>query len=228
MNVDPESNQAFVDAARTLGLDIAEKLPQFEEFEENLYEANAVMNLTRVPREECWLRHFVDSLLFQDLVPQGSALLDIGSGPGFPAWPLACARPDLKVVAIDSASKMIGFLLKNPLPNLKAVQVRAEEWQMCEAFDVVTGRAVAPLAIQLELSAPLCKIGGVVIAMRTPAEADLIKTEFSMISLQLEQVHERQLPGTDIVRLFPVYRKTDATPKKYPRTWAEMKRKPLI
>ena len=62
---------------------------------------------------------------------------------------------------------MLGFLASQPLPNLEIVQGRAEEWEAREAFDVVTGRALAPLAIQLELSAGLARIGGAVIPMRT-------------------------------------------------------------
>ena len=212
-----------------MGLDLSEQqLDLFEGFEEKLYESNAVMNLTRVPREESWLRHYIDSLLFQDLIPQGATVLDIGTGPGFPAWPLACARPDLQVVAIDSSSKMTSFLSKNPLINLKALQVRAEEWQMRDAFDVVTGRAVAPLGIQLEISVPLCKVGGRILPMRTPTEIKQMKADVSALGLRLVDIHERGLPGTDIVRLFPVYAKEKATPNRHPRAWAEMKRKPLI
>jgi 16S rRNA (guanine527-N7)-methyltransferase len=189
---------------------------------------NQVMNLTRVDREECWLRHFVDSLLFHNLIPRGSSVLDIGSGPGFPAWPLACARPDLQVVAIDSSSKMIGFLLKNPLPNLKAVQARAEDWQMREAFDVVTGRAVAPLSMQLEISAASCKVGGKVIPMRTPGDRPDFESDISKLGIRLTEIHERILPGTDIARVFPIYEKTEATPDRFPRSWSEIRRKPIF
>jgi 16S rRNA (guanine527-N7)-methyltransferase len=214
---------------RELGLNLSlDQLDQFQEFEEKLYEANAVMNLTRVPREECWLRHFVDSLLFQDLIPHGASVLDIGAGPGFPAWPLACARPDLQVVAIDSSGKMMGFLSKNLLSNLQSLTVRAEEWNTSQSFDAVTGRALAPLGIQIELSAPRCKVGGTVIPMRTPAETPLMRADVTMLGLELLTIRERPLPGTDVIRAFPVYRKIAETPARYPRPWAEIKRRPVI
>ena len=114
---------SFVQATRTLGLTLSEaQLSKFENFEEALYRANEVMNLTRVAREECWLRHFVDSLLFQDLIPRGAAVLDIGTGPGFPAWPLACARPDLSITAMhwDSGSIFPSILLLTVIKVLKA------------------------------------------------------------------------------------------------------------
>ena len=154
------NGERFRNAVAGLGLELSEaQLDAFEAFEERLYAANAVMNLTRVPKEEGWLRHFVDSLLIPRPDSEGSSVLDIGTGPGFPAWPLAAARPDLRVTALDSSGKMIGFLQGNPLPNLHAVQDRAETWGVRNQFDVVTGRALAPFGIQLELSAPACRVG---------------------------------------------------------------------
>jgi 16S rRNA (guanine527-N7)-methyltransferase len=219
----------FQDALRTIGLDLAhDHLDRFQAFEDALYKANQVMNLTRVPQQESWLRHFVDSLLFQDLIPEGSTVLDIGAGPGFPAWPLACARPDLHVTALDSSGKMLGFLKTQPLPNLEAVQARAEEWGVRDRFDVVTGRAVAPLAIQLEVSAPCAKKGGIVLPMRTPVEAPEIESfPARQLGLKLKEQVPRGLPGTDIVRQVAIYEKVEPTPAAYPRPWAEIKRKPI-
>ncbi len=199
----------------------------FDAFEEALYTANATMNLTRIPREEAWLRHFVDSLLFQDLVPEGARVLDIGTGPGFPSWPLACARPDLQVVALDSSGKMLGFLKSQPLPNLEVVQARAEDWGVRDEFDVVTGRAVAPLPIQLELSTPPLKVGGLLIPMRTPMD-DLQEPHWEVLGLRPAGRHVRRLPFTDVERLFPVFAKEKPTPAWIPRRWAEMRAEPIV
>ena len=220
---------SFKKAIASLGLNVSEQqLRQFEDFEDNLYTANSIMNLTRIPREECWLRHFVDSLLFQDLIPVGASVADIGTGPGFPAWPLACARPDLKVTALDSSRKMTGFLQKNPLPNLSVVLDRAEDWRVRERFDIVTGRAVAPFGIQMELSAPPCKVGGLIIPMRTPADEEPSKLfKAQPFGLELERIEKRELPGTDVIRAFPIYRKIAKTVPRFPRTWAEIKKSPL-
>lgn len=221
--------ERFDAVLKGIGLDLTQdQLSAFEAFEESLYAANESMNLTRVAREECWLRHFVDSLLFHDLLPEGAKVLDIGTGPGFPAWPLAVARPDLHIAALDSSGKMLGFLRTMPLPNLEVMERRAEEWGVREEFDVVTGRAVAPLTLQLELSAALCTEGGMVAPMRTPNDEDsIMRFSGSVLGLRREAVIRRPLPETDIVRVSPVYRKVGPTPAKYPRPWAEMKRKPL-
>lgn len=221
--------ERFASALESIGLHLSDQqFDAFSQFEEALYGANKVMNLTRVPREEAWLRHFLDSLLFQDLIPRGSSVLDIGTGPGFPAWPLAQARPDLRVTALDSSGKMLGFLLQHPLPNLEIINARAEELGVREKFDFVTGRALAPLAIQLELSAQPCKIGGFVVPMRTPSdEQSLIEVDESVLGLVLKERLQRALPGTDALRLFPIFQKTQRTPRNYPRRWAEIKSKPL-
>ena len=215
-------------ACKLWTLDLSEaQLDSFESFEEALYATNEHTNLTRVPRNECWLRHFVDSLAIAQWIPAGAAVQDIGTGPGFPAWPLACARPDLKVVALDSAGKMIRFLQSMKLPNLVAVQGRAEERLQIGKFEFVTGRAVAPLAIQLELSAHYVTLGGLVMPMRSTNEDDFDHPAASQLGLAFRGVEQVALPDSDIVRAFPRYQKDRQTPDKYPRSWAEMKSRPL-
>lgn len=209
------------------GMELSEaQLAAFDRFRDSLYEANEVMNLTRVPAEECWLRHFADSLLFQDLIPRDSYLLDLGTGPGFPAWPIACARPDVQVTAVDSSGKMLGFLQRQPLPNLSTILVRAEEWSAREQFDFVTGRAIAPLSIQLELSAGPCAIGGRIVPMRTPTE-EFDVPYLRLLGLRYVGAETRNLPETDVQRAFPIYEKVAATPERFPRRWADIKAKPL-
>lgn len=200
----------------------------FESYQEALYSANALINLTRVAPEDCESRHFVDSLLFVDLIPTNARVLDLGCGPGFPAWPLACARPDVHVTALDSSGKMLGFLASQPLPNLVCHLGRAEETGWRERFDVVTGRALAPLGVQLELSASSCRVGGIVMPMRTESERESIQAfSADVLGLHLSGVIERVLTGDGAVRLAPIYEKVRRTPPGYPRKWAEIKRHPL-
>ena len=200
-------------------------LDRFEEFENRLYTTNQVMNLTRIPQQECWLRHFVDSVLWHDLALDGQQVLDIGCGPGFPCWPLANVRPDLKVTGVDSSGKMLSFLRTQPLDNLIVVKARAEYWAVREEYDIVTGRALAPLPIQLEVSVAPCRVGGRVIPMRSLNDEETIqKFDASPFGLELVNIEKRLLPVVDAVRLFPVYLKTKVTPSRYPRMWAEIKK----
>ena len=198
------------------------QIESFEIFQEDLYACNETRNLTRVPEDECWVRHFADSLLFQDLFPVNASVLDIGTGPGFPAWPLACARQDLQVTALDSNGKMIAFLGRHKLRNMEIVQARAEDWDVREAFDFVTGRALAPLPAQLEISIRPCKIGGAVIPMRTLSD-DLQPPILRALGLDLADTITRELPEGNGTRVMPVYAKRLKTNPKFPRSWADIK-----
>ena len=209
-----------------IGVELTDfQLDTFESFEEALYNANEVMNLTRVPREECWSRHFLDSLLIAPLIGDGVKVLDIGCGPGFPSWPLAAARPDLHVTGMDSNGKMLGFLKSQLLPNLEVNSERAEECQLHEKFDFVTGRAVAPLAIQAEISAQFVRIGGFFVPMRT-AHDTWEEKPMNCLGLELVAIEERTIAG--VIRKFPIFRKSRPTQRKFPRKWAEIKKKPLF
>lgn len=222
------NREAFVAALASIKLTLSdEQVEQFAAFEEALYTVNEHTNLTRVKREECIYRHFIDSLLIHDLFEGVTELLDIGTGPGFPSWPIACVRPDMQVTTVDSNGKMLAFLESQRLPNMTCVPMRMEEWRVEEAFDVVTGRALAPLAIQLELSAGACAIGGRVIPMRTPADEDSLTGYEKPLGLELVDIVRRNLPVINAPRLFPVYRKVKPTAAIFPRPWAEIKRRPL-
>jgi 16S rRNA (guanine527-N7)-methyltransferase len=201
---------------------------QIGAFVDDLYVVNAEVNLTRVPPELCESRHLIDSALLLPFLPPQALVLDIGCGPGFPAWLLAMLRPDISVVAMDSAHKMLRFMERHPLKNLSIRLQRAEEWVDREAIDVVTGRALAPFAVQAELSAPYVKIGGAFIPFRTPTEREEIAAfPAARVGLASPEWHEVAVPGEEAVRLFPVLRKEKATPQTYPRSWAMIKKTPL-
>ncbi|MBS1721677.1 MAG: 16S rRNA (guanine(527)-N(7))-methyltransferase RsmG [Armatimonadetes bacterium] len=212
-----------------LGVELsADQIAAFQAFGEALYERNKVMNLTRIPKEECWSKHFLDSLLICPLLGEAWSIVDVGTGPGFPAWPLACARPDLRVTALDGSNKGLAFLKEHPLPNFEVVQCRAEEWDRREVFDASTGRALAPLAIQLEVCAPWVKVGGLVLPFRTPGDqvsAESFPAE--VLGLGYEDGVYAQLPEGAGERFFPFYLKFEKTPKRYPRKWSEIRAKPL-
>jgi 16S rRNA (guanine527-N7)-methyltransferase len=113
---------------------------------------NAVQNL--VSREtigELWPRHIADSLqLLKLLRPEDRDLVDIGSGGGFPAVPLAIASrgTDRRFTLVEPNARKAAFLrtaareLHLPLTILG---LRAEQIDSRETFDVMTSRALADL-----------------------------------------------------------------------------------
>ena len=118
-----------------------------------LSEWNAVINLTAIREpHDMLVQHLLDSLSVLPHLPpavagKSTTLLDVGSGGGFPALPLAVLRPDLAVVSIDSVRKKTDYVTKAAtfldLPNLGAVHSRVEDHR--ETYDVVLSRAYASL-----------------------------------------------------------------------------------
>ena len=118
-----------------------------------LSEWNAVVNLTAIrDPHDMLVQHLLDSLSILPHLPAGvpgktTTLLDVGSGGGFPALPLAVLRPDLTVVSIDSVRKKTDYVGKAAtyldLLNLRAVHSRVEDHR--ETYDVVLSRAYASL-----------------------------------------------------------------------------------
>jgi 16S rRNA (guanine527-N7)-methyltransferase len=116
---------------------------------------------------ELWTRHIADSLQLVALVPGARVWVDLGSGGGFPGLAIACAfaeTPGSRVHLIESNGKKAAFLREAVrLTGAAAIvhQGRIEQVLLTigERIDVVTARALAPLADLLALSEPLLKTG---------------------------------------------------------------------
>jgi len=122
---------------------------------EAMVETNRTHNLTRVTDpEDAAVRLYADSLaLLPWLAELGvtvTRLVDVGTGAGFPAFPLAVACPQLTVMALEARRKKVGFLTETAaacgVGNLATRHVRGEDWTGPADFDLVTFKAVAALA----------------------------------------------------------------------------------
>ena len=106
---------------------------------------NRTLNLTKIiDVEEAVERHYCESLFVGealDSTPQ--SIVDIGSGPGFPGFPIAVLRPDCTVTLVESHKRKAVFLKEasRNLPNVRVLPLRAED--VHERFDVVVSRAVS-------------------------------------------------------------------------------------
>jgi 16S rRNA (guanine527-N7)-methyltransferase len=118
--------------------------------------------------------HFLDSLVPARFIPPRAAMLDIGSGGGFPGIPLKVLLPELSVTLIDASRKKISFLkhiirtLK--LDNIEALHIRAEQLanqpNYINRFDVIISRALSSLDFFVRLALPLLADRGVIIALK--------------------------------------------------------------
>jgi len=126
------------------------------------------------PREapRIWERHILNCAVVAELLPDGARTVDIGSGAGLPGIPLVLARPDLSVVLVESLARRVDWLREVVEDLGLPVTVergRAEDsgvrtrW---EGADVVTARAVAPLARLAGWALPLLRPAGTLLALK--------------------------------------------------------------
>ena len=213
-------------------------IPDLEKFVDMLLERNQVMNLTAITEPDQVARlHLLDSL---SLLPveafAGKAVIDVGTGAGFPGIPLAIVQQDADFTLLDSLGKRIRFLdevrAALGLGNVTCVHGRAEEFAQAhrEQFDLAVSRAVANLAVLSELCLPLVKVGGAFLAMKSTgceAETEGAQTAIRRLGGTLERVVDYTIPTTDVTHRVLVIRKTAPTAKKYPRPFAQIKKQPL-
>lgn len=210
---------------------------QLEKYYELLVEYNKVMNLTGITEhEEVYLKHFYDSLTLARVVDlkKEETLCDIGTGAGFPGMVLKIVFPNLKVTLVDSLNKRIEFLKvvvnELGLKDIELVSARAEEYAMKnrECFDIVTARAVAPLPMLLEYSVPLVKKEKYFIAMKgSKREEEESKNALELLHCKIDKIDTFSLPKEESMRTLYVIKKLEKTSSKYPRKFADMKKKPL-
>ncbi|MEO0041482.1 MAG: hypothetical protein RL329_930 [Bacteroidota bacterium] len=121
---------------------------QFEALMPLYMDWNAKINvISRKDMDNLYLHHVLHSLAIAKYVPfrDGAAILDLGTGGGFPGIPLAILYPNVKFVLTDSIAKKIKVVQEVStaleLKNVTALAVRSEEVK--EKFDFVVTRAVA-------------------------------------------------------------------------------------
>ena len=214
-----------------------EILGKFQKYAALLKEWNEKINLTSiVEEEEVYEKHIFDSLLpaKQYDLSKGN-LLDMGTGAGFPGMVLAILFPELKVTLADSTKKKFIFLetVKAEL-NLKNVSFFAGRVEgmrtFREHFAFVTARGFSALPNVLELGMPLLKKGGVLIAYKGDKGKEELKESERALKLlggQLMFLQNEELPNDGGRRINLFVKKIAATPKRYPRDWAEITKHPL-
>jgi len=181
--------------------------------------------------------HLADSLVALELpdVRDACALADLGAGAGFPGLALAVALPSAAVTLVESNARKCDFIRKAAaaagLRNVQVVAERAESWaEGVGRCDVVTARALAPLAVIAEYAAPLLRDRGVVVAWKGRRERDeeqAASRAAAELGLELELVVP-VAPYTGAAhRHLHVLRKVAPTPERFPRRPGSARKRPL-
>jgi 16S rRNA (guanine527-N7)-methyltransferase len=163
---------------------------------------NRVYNLTAIrERARIVSHHLLDCLAVVGHLPD-SSLVDVGSGAGLPGIPLAIARPDTRVVLLESNHKKGAFLrqavLELGLANVQVVISRAEDYCPSPGLATAISRAFSDLAGFVEASRHLVVDGGWLLAMKG-VYPDEELTQLPP-DVQIESIIELAVPGLRAAR----------------------------
>jgi len=190
-----------------------------------LLEANRRFNLTRITDPaEAAVKHYADSLAPlawpHRRLPDGLRVLDVGTGAGFPAVPLAIARPGWQVTAVDGTAKKIGFVAdcgrRLGLTNLHALHTRVETLPLDgDPFDLISFRAVGKLAECFRLALPYLARAGLVVCWKAatiaPGEFHQALRAARRMGFSSPRCWAYELVGMD-------------SPRRHQLVWAELER----
>lgn len=192
-------------------------------------ETNRRFNISGADTPEELAPHILDSLSIVPYV-QGP-LVDVGSGGGLPAIPLAIAT-GFEVTMVESTSKKAAFL-EAALGTLgltgRVIPQRAElagrDPALRDQFACATARAVSSAPTVLELAAPFLRVGGTAVLQRgrlEPRERDAVVDAAPMLGAEF--IREIPLEGDRRVLLV---QKTAPTPQRFPRRTGIPEKRPL-
>lgn len=160
-------------AAGTAEQLFGDRLPLAQRYVDLLAEHGVVRGLIG-PREvdRLWERHVLNSAVVAELIPTSATVVDVGSGAGLPGIPLALARPDLRLTLLEPMARRIVWLTEITTTlgiGMTVLRGRAEDGgvrRQLPPADVVTARAVAPLAKLAGWCLPLLLPGGQLVALK--------------------------------------------------------------
>jgi 16S rRNA (guanine527-N7)-methyltransferase len=168
------------------------------------------------PREvpRLWERHVLNCAVVArpgGLLPPGCTVLDIGSGAGLPGVVWAIVRPDCRVTLVEPLLRRTEFLQEvvrslDLSDRVRVERGRAED--LAREADIVTARAVAPLARLAQWAMPAVRVGGSLLALKgeradaevAEARDDLVAwgaTDISVLTCGEGEIH----PPTTVVRV---------------------------
>lgn len=182
--------------------------------------------------------HLADSLVALEVeaVRHAGTVADLGSGAGLPGLPLAIARPEAHVALVESAVRKCAFLSRTVdacgLANAEVVHGRAEGVAVArrESFELVTARALAPLAVVAEYAAPLLAVGGALVAWRgrrDVAGERAAAAAGAELGLSLAEVRRVEPFAGAEHRHLHVLVKASETPARFPRRPGMAVKRPL-
>jgi 16S rRNA (guanine527-N7)-methyltransferase len=206
--------------------------PEIQRYAEMLLDWNRSVNLTGARSKEEVLAQIAAGVVLLAIPWTGiGRVIDIGSGGGLPAVPLALAMPQVQFTLLEANTRKCAFLGRVAatlnLKNVAVAQGRAEELShrpaLREQFDRAISRAAAPPAVLLELALPFVRPGGDLVAQVNPVDPHVLEPAARLLGGGLPRL-ERPRDGGGTLLVVP---KLGSTPAAYPRRTGVPNRKPL-
>ncbi|MGC9400309.1 MAG: 16S rRNA (guanine(527)-N(7))-methyltransferase RsmG [Anaerolineae bacterium] len=232
--------------AKALHIEVtAEHLRAFQIYHQELLEWNQKFNLTAITEyENAQIRHFLDSLtcllaLEREKPLRGDALIDVGTGAGFPGLVLKILRPELCLTLLEATAKKTRFLhhivRRLGLQGVTIIHARAESLghdpRHRERYDWAVARAVAEMPVLAEYLLPFVKVKGRVLAQKgEDAAAEVQRAEYAITRLggRVRKLLPLEIHGLAETRYLVVIDKVAATPATYPRRPGMPSKRPLL
>jgi 16S rRNA (guanine527-N7)-methyltransferase len=135
---------------------------------------NARINLTGARTfDDLIAEHLPDAFALARALEEPAHVVDVGSGSGLPAIPLAILRPQLRTVLVEPLAKKVAFLRtairELALGAAVSVQSTRAEALGDAAYDVALSRATFPPPEWLGVARRLVRPGGRIMVLTTPA-----------------------------------------------------------
>ena len=172
----PCEGQDLVAATAIFG----DRLPLAQRYVEHLATTGIERGLIG-PREvpRLWVRHVLNCAAVQEYIAEGASVADVGSGAGLPGLCLAIARPDLSITLIEPLERRVIWLHEVVedlgLENVKILRSRAEQAIGQVDADVVTARAVSALVGLVDITLPILRGTGELLALKGRSAREEIK-----------------------------------------------------
>lgn len=192
-----------LEAARQL---FGDRLELAKRYTEHLASSGIVRGLIG-PREapRLWERHVLNCAVVQELIPENAHVVDVGSGAGLPGLCLALARPDISMTLVEPLDRRVQWLNEViddlGLTNVTVSRTRAEQAKKeLKNVDVVTARAVSALTGLVDITLPLLKGRGQLLALKGRSaqdEVDKAQKKFNRFGVRSAEV---LTVGEDLLR----------------------------
>jgi 16S rRNA (guanine527-N7)-methyltransferase len=206
--------------------------PKIQQYAQLLLEWNRTINLTGARTLEQAEALIADAGVLVEASWTGvNRVIDIGSGGGLPAIPLAVAMPHVQFTLLEANARKCAFLehvaATLGLANVVVAGGRAEELGhqpgLREQFDRAISRAAARPEVLLELALPFVRTGGDLVAQVSPLDPLALEPAARLLGGGTPRLEHPTAGGHALM----VVAKLAPTPSRFPRRAGLPGRKPL-